>query len=309
MPTSDTVAVVVVTFNSAELIAGLLASLDGGLRGPDWHLIFADNASLDGTVDAIRRLAPDATVVEMGRNAGYAAGINAAVAAAPPHSAILALNPDVRLGEGCVEELLRALHAPGTGIAVPKLLDGDGDLIESMRREPALRRAFADAFIGAGRAGRIGTLGEMVTDPALYAAETSTDWAEGSTHLISADCWEECGPWDESYFLYSEETEFDLRARDAGYLTRFVPTAQAVHLEGDSASSPALWALLVTNRVRLYRRRNGVVRGAAFWLATVLREGSRAVLGKPTSRAATRALVSHRTFRAAPGPELLSRLG
>jgi GT2 family glycosyltransferase len=132
-----------------------------------------------------------------------------------------------------------------------------------------------------------------------------TDWAEGSTQLISAECWRTCGPWDESYFLYSEEAEFDLRARDAGLGTRYVPTALATHLEGGSAGSPGLWRLLVLNRVRLFRQRNGRVRAVPFWLATTLRELSRAVLGKPTSRAALRGLCSPTRWREVPGPEAI----
>lgn len=299
---SETVAVVVVTYNSQALLADLLASLEPGLAGVPWHLAVADNASADATVATLRRLAPDATVVEMGRNAGYAAGINAAVAAAPPHTAILVLNPDVRLEPGCVPELLRALRSPRAGIAVPRLSNGSGALIPSMRREPTILRTVGDALLGANRAGRVTALGEVVTDERRYADESVTDWAEGSTLLISADCWRRCAPWDESFFLYSEETDFALRARDAGFVTRYTPAARAVHLEGGSAHSPRLWMLLTLNRVRLYRRRHGRVPTAAFWAVLVLREGSRALLGRPTSRVAVRALLSPRRLRETPGP-------
>jgi N-acetylglucosaminyl-diphospho-decaprenol L-rhamnosyltransferase len=143
-----TVAVVVVTYNSERLLEDLLSSFDDGLKGVSWHLTVADNASADASVRTARRLAPAATIVEMGHNAGYAAGINAGVRAAAPHSAILVLNPDVRLMPGCVAELLGAL-GPDTGIAVPRLVDGNGKLIESMRREPSLLRAWGDALPGA----------------------------------------------------------------------------------------------------------------------------------------------------------------
>lgn len=287
----ECVAIVVVTFNSQGVLPGLLDSLDGGLSGVRWHLYVADNASSDGSVAVVKASAPDATIVEVGHNAGYAAGINAAVAAADSYTAVLALNPDVRLTKGCVVELLRALRGPGVGIAVPRLVDRNDMLIDSMRREPTVLRAFGDAILGARRAGMYPALGEVVTDPQCYEMEMLTDWAEGSTQLISAECWDRCGPWDESYFLYSEETDFDLRARDAGYGTRYVPTALAIHLEGDSGSSPALWALLILNRVRLFRRRNGKPRLVLFWIATLLRELSRAMLGKQTSRTAVRALI------------------
>ena len=300
--THESVAAVVVTFNSADLIVDLVASLQPGMAGVPWQLIFADNASTDDTVATLARIAPDATVVEMGRNAGYAAGINAAVAAAPPHTAVLVLNPDVRLDAGCVPELLRALRQPGVGIAVPRLLDAHAVLIDSMRRAPTCLRALGDALIGARRAGRYPALGEMVRDSRLYEHERDTDWAEGSTQLISAHCWQTTGPWDESYFLYSEEAEFDLRAADSGFTTRYVPTAQATHLEGDSGSSPALWALLVINRVKLFRRRNGMLRALPFWAITLAREASRALLGKSTSLAAVRALLSPARLRETPGP-------
>lgn len=304
---AETVAVVVVTYNSEPLLADLVASLPAGLEGVAWHLTIADNASTDGTVARARALAPSACVVETGRNGGYAAGINAAVAAAPPHTAILILNPDVRLQPGCVAALLGALRLPGTGLAVPRLLDARGQLIESQRREPTVVRAVADALLGARRAGRYPLLGEVVSDESRYEAPTLTDWAEGSTLLVSAECWQRCGAWDESFFLYSEETEFALRARDAGLVTRFEPGAVAVHLEGGSGSTPGLWALLVLNRVRLFRRRHGRVHTGLFWSAVLLRESSRALLGKRTSRAATRALLSPARWREPAGPQAVAR--
>lgn len=300
------IAVVVVTYNSAHLLADLVASLPGGLAGLGWRLVVADNASGDDTVAEARRLAPDATVVETGRNGGYAAGINAGVAAAFAEDrdldAVLVLNPDVRLEPGCVAALAREI-GPGVGVAVPHLVDAEGRLIESMRGAPSLVRAFADAVVGANRAGRVRWAGEIVASPVEYERVQDTDWAEGSTQLISAACWRACGPWDESYFLYSEETEFHLRARDRGFRVRYVPAARAVHLGGESTTSPGLWALLVANRVRLFTARRGRVQGAAYWLMVLARECSRALLGKQTSRRAVRTLVSPRRMSAPRGPE------
>lgn len=297
----NTVAVVVVTYNSESLLGDLIDSLDSGLKGVSWHLTVADNASADNTVSALRSLAPGATLVKMGRNAGYAAGINAAVNAARAHSAILVLNPDVRLTPGCGTQLVGALR-PDTGLVVPRLLDRKAELIESMRREPTVLRAWSDTLLGARRAGLFTALGEVVTDRRRYCREAVTDWAEGSTLLISAECWQRCGPWDESFFLYSEETDFALRARDAGFVTRYIPSAQAVHLEGDSGQSPGLWTLVMLNKVLLFHRRNGPIRTAAYWAALVSRETSRALLGKATSKAAVRALVSPRRLREPRGP-------
>ena len=299
---NDQVVVVVVTYDSAGLVDELVSSLPAGMAGVPWRLVVVDNASTDGTLDAVHAAAPDAAVVALPRNVGYAAGINAGVARTGPGRALLVLNPDVRLLPGCVPELLSALELPGVGVAVPRLVDGDGVLVPSMRREPTVLRVLGDAVLGAERAGRFPALGEMVTDASAYDRGQPTDWAEGSTQLISADCWRRCGPWDETFFLYSEETDFHLRVRDRGLSTRYVPTAGAVHLGGDSTRSPRLWSMLVANRVKLFSDRHGRVRSAAFWAALLVRETSRAALGRRTSRRAVRTLLSPALLRAPRGP-------
>ncbi len=302
-PADETIAVVVVTYNSARLLADLVASLVPGLAGTPWHLTVADNASADDSVAEVRRLVPEARVVEMGRNAGYAAGINAAVAAAPPHTAVLVLNPDIRLAPNCGREMLAVLRAdPGTGIVVPRLERGDGHPIPVLRREPTVLRALGDAVLGARRAGRFPLFGEIVEGERYYRTSSTADWAAGSAMLVSGECWQRCAPWDESFFLYSEETDFALRARDAGLATRLAPSALATHLEGDSKVSPRLWALLTLNRVRLYRRRHPFPAAVAYWAALLLRESTRAALGKPASRTAARALLSPTRLREVPGP-------
>lgn len=301
------VAVVVVTHNSELVVGDLVSSLDSGLRGLDWCLVVVDNASVDDTVATVRRIAPGATVVESDHNGGYAAGINTGAAVAKGATAYLVLNPDVRLTTGCVASLLRALRLVNTGIAVPKLLDRHGDLIESQRREPTIMRALGDAILGARRAGRHDRLGEVVSIATRYDTPQTIDWAEGSTLLIDSTCLEQCGPWDERYFLYSEETEFALRARDLGFATRYTPDAVAVHLEGGSVTSERLWPLLVTNRVRMYSQRHGPAAAAAFWAAVTFREATRAASGRATSRAAFRALISPRRMRTAPGPDWLEQ--
>jgi len=300
------VAVIVVTWNSASVLPGFLAALPEGMAGLDWRLVVADNDSADDTVEVLRSLAPDATVVQTGRNAGYAAGVNAALKAAGEweggYRAVLVCNPDIRMRQGCAERLVDTLGAR-VGIAVPLLYeDGREAPLHSLRRESSVTRALGEALIGNRRAGRFPRLSELVTDPAAYARPTRPDWATGALMAVSADCLAACGPWDESFFLYSEETEYCLRARDHGYATQLEPTAEAVHLGGDSRVSPRLWTLLTLNRVRLYGRRHGPGATVCFRGAVFLREASRAVLGRRASRAAAVALLRPGALRVTPGP-------
>ncbi|GAA2150924.1 glycosyltransferase family 2 protein [Kitasatospora kazusensis] len=295
-----------VTWNSAEVLPGLLASLEDGLKGVDWHLTVADNASSDRTLTVLQETVPAATTVQTGYNAGYAAAINAALARLEPCTAVLILNPDIRLAPGCVAAMLARLDEPGTGIVVPRLTGEGGELTHSLRREPAVLRAFGEALLGNRRAGRYPRLGEIVTAEDAYRTAGTADWATGAAMLVSWACVRACGPWDESFFLYSEETEYALRARDLGFSTRLAPEAEAVHLEGDSEVSPRLWTLLTLNKVRLYRRRHGLPAAALFWAATLLRELSRGLLGHRRSRRAAAALLSPSRLRTRPTAENLA---
>ena len=298
---APTVTLVVVTYNSAPLLRDFFAALPAANAGVDEvAVVVADNASSDDTLDVVRRHAPEATVVSLGANKGYSAGINAALEAVPPSRAAYVLNPDIRLGAGSVRTLLDGLDQPRTGITVPRLYDEQGNTAPSLRREPSPLRALAAAVIGGERAGRAGKLGELVYDPARYEVPGVYDWATGAAMMISRRCMDAIGPWDESFFLYSEETEYALRARDAGFLLRYVPEATAVHIGGECHTNPDLWALSNLNRVRLYARRHGRTSTLAFRGALVLNEGIRSASGdRRPHRAAFRALL--RPLTPAPG--------
>lgn len=292
------IAVGVVTHNSADVLPGLLDSLPAAFAGvPGWRLVVADNASTDGSTELVRRHAPDALIVELGGNRGYAAGVNACAAAVPDAWALLVLNPDVRLAPGAVAALVATARQPGVGIAVPRLVEPDGRLAYSLRRTPTVTRALGEALLGGTRARRYALLSEVVGDPAAYYRPSRSDWATGAALLVTAQCLRAVGPWDESFFLYSEETDFALRARDAGFAVQLAPRAQAEHIGGQSHVSPRLWALLAANRVRLYARRNGPVRAVAFWSAVTLGEAVRAArrgAGGSPHRAALRTLLRQR---------------
>jgi GT2 family glycosyltransferase len=303
---SPNVAVVIVTYNSADVLAGCLASLPAGMRGVALvEVVVADNASTDGTVDiAARTAGMPVRVLRMGRNAGYAAAINAAVDSFSEHEldAVLVLNPDSSARPGSVALLAQALRQPGRGIAVPRLENPDGSLQPSLRRSPSVLRAWAEALLGGGRASRLGQLGELITDPKHYEQAGTAAWATGAVMLISAQALHHTGPWDESFLLYGEETEFALRAADHGWSLWYEPAAVFTHDGGESGTNPMLWALLTVNRVNLFRRRKGALAGVGYYAAVVFGESLRAAAGRRTARAAITALLQpSRRLRNLPG--------
>jgi N-acetylglucosaminyl-diphospho-decaprenol L-rhamnosyltransferase len=276
------VCAVVVTYNSAHVVSDLLDGLTAALDGLRAEVVVVDNASTDGTPALIAQRT-DCRLVQA-PNHGYAAGINVGVSACVAQAPVLVLNPDLRLAPGSVRNLLTELR-PGVGIVAPLVTDDTGHLVLSMRREPTLRRA-----LGLGSTGRP-SLSEYVTDPDAYSERQICDWALGAVLLVDRGCHDELGGWDESFFLYSEETDFCLRARDAGWATCFTPRARAVHIGGQSGQSPRIHSMQILNRVRLYRRRHGALRAWAYLALTFLSEASWVVRGHRHSVTALQALL------------------
>ena len=289
------VAVVIVTFNSARVLQGCLRSLTSQSVVQLSAVVVADNASADGSV-ALAEAATDLPirVVQLGRNSGYAAAINAAVATLDLRKldAVFVMNPDCRLRPDTLHQLAKVLRQPGRAIAAPRLVNPDGSLQPSLRRRPTVARALAEAVLGGGLVGQIGTLGELVVDPREYDQPGQVVWVTGAAMLLSADAIRDLGPWDESFLLYSEETEYCLRAVDRGWTLRYEPAAVVEHIGGESNTNPTLYALLVANKVRLFRRRQSAPAWCAYYLALLLGEAIRALTGRPTSRAALVALLS-----------------
>jgi GT2 family glycosyltransferase/glycosyltransferase involved in cell wall biosynthesis len=295
-------AVVVVTFNSATVLADCLRSVDAALAeaGAAGAPVFVvDNASSDDTLAVAADASPGVRVLRRATNDGFAAGVNAGLSAAPGHD-VLVLNPDVRLDVRSVALLRERLAVPGTGIAVPRLLGTDGRLQLSLRRRPTALRALSEALLGGRRAGRVDLLGETVSDDRAYAGDRRVDWATGAVWLVSADCVAAIGQLEERYFLYCEETEYMLRAGNAGLAVHYEPEAVAVHVGGEQSTSPYLWALSVTNRVRMQRELHGRAAAARMWAAVLLNELLRAVVrgtaGGATHRAALCALLRMRRW-------------
>lgn len=302
VPAQRPVGAVTVTHDSGSVLGGLLESLPAALAGLDWRLVVVDNGSSDGSAAVARRTLPGARVVEVGANPGFATALNLGVAELPADCDLLVLNPDVRLAAGTGAELQARLRARiggagdgarPIGIVAPRLVDAEGALLPSLRFEPTARRALAEAALGVRGAGARGW-GETVLDRSAYRRPTVSDWVSGAVMMISRECLVACGPWDESFFLYSEDAEFALRARDLGFATALVEGTQAIHLGGNSRTDPALWSLLVRNKVVLYRRRHGRLRAIAFRTASLLRELRFALSGNRPSRAAARALLGSR---------------
>ena len=262
--------IIVVTYNSEDVVGDLLDSIPRALGDLKANVIVVDNGSTDNTAGVL--LARGDCKVVLSSNVGYAAGINRGVREGSGAGAILVLNPDTRLHEGCIAPLYNALRLPGTGIVAPRMLSSDGALSSdgtlyfSLRRKPTLLRALGLTHL------KLPALSEFVQEPAAYEAPHVVDWAVGAVLMMTRECFDLLEGWDESFFLYCEETDLSLRARDHGLVTRYEPRSVVTHIGGGSGRSGKTFAMQAINRIRLYGRRHNSVATWCFYGLILTRE-------------------------------------
>jgi GT2 family glycosyltransferase len=221
------------------------------------HVMVVDNASGDGSLDAVAGL--DVRTIALPDNRGFAAGCNAGWrAGSRPY--VLFVNPDARIGPAATGTLAAVLERePAVAVAAPRIVDDDGSLDLSQRRFPTLRSTYAHALFLHRLFRHAGWASELVREPADYERAGSPEWVSGACLLVRRSVLEELGGWDEAFFMYCEDKDLCRRARDRGYDVRFEPAALAHHAGGASAPRPSLAHVLAQSRVRYARKHRGRV--------------------------------------------------
>jgi len=291
------VAVVIVTYNSAEHIRPLISSLRAASTDLRLRVIVADNQSTDGTLRVVAEES-DVVGVDTGGNLGYSNGINAAMTHAGRADALLILNPDLQVEPDAIRSMLNRLAASGAGVVVPKVLDASEVVYPSIRREPTVSRAIGDALFGSRLRGRPSWASEIDVDGDSYLHAHPIDWATGAALMIDTRVAELIGDWDPQFFLYSEETDYFRRVRDAGFSVWYEPAARVRHEQGGSGTSDELLTLMAVNRVRYARKYRRGAYSAAFRAAVVLHAALRSFTR--AHRATLRTLANERSWRRLP---------
>ena len=203
---------------------------------------------------------------------------------------LLFLNPDTEIVSGTLGELLAAADArPRAGVIGVRQVLPDGATYPTARAFPSVTRLVGEA-LGAERWGPLGgRLRESELDLARYGTEFATDWTIGSFMLVRREAWEAVGPFDERFFLYSEETDLCRRITDAGWEVRHVPVMTIVHhLHSGEAPGPRMLAQLAYAKSQYGDKHFRGARRAMFQTALRLRFLLRAVAGSVPRRAASR---------------------
>ncbi len=248
--------VVIVNYRSAELTVDCLRSLEPEVVGRSGtSAVVVENASGADQAERIGRAieqegwASWASLVLAGRNGGFAAGNNVAIAPAlagpdPPRHVWL-LNPDTVVRPGALKALRDFLdRRPDVGMAGSRLEDPDGTPQRSAFRFPSILGELEGA-LRFGPASRL--LDRHVAAPPVAEVECAADWVAGASLMVRREVFDAVGLLDDGYFMYFEEVDFCLKASRAGFPCWYVPTSRVVHLVGQSSG--------VTDPSRKRRRR------------------------------------------------------
>lgn len=230
-------SIVIVSFNTKDDLLRCLHSLAAAPPAVPCEIVVVDNASRDGSPEAVRAAWPAVTVLVQPDNGGFAAANNVGIRATRGEL-ILLLNSDTVVPPGSVDALVARLRADsGAAAAGPRLVDGDGRIELSFGPMIA---PFAElrqkVLTGLHRRG-FGPASRLVER--LAGRERRVDWVSGAALLVRRADAEAVGLLDERYFLYTEDVDFCAALRARGRTILYTPAATITHLRGRSRAAAA----------------------------------------------------------------------
>lgn len=253
MPDRDSLAIVIVTFNSAQEIDACLQSLVGHTSPFPTTITVVDNASKDGTAALVRANFPSVQVIESGGNIGFAKANNIGIRATTSDYVLL-MNPDTVAPPAAIQTLVRGLAShPDAAIAGARLLGPTGfpELSWGIPITPLneLRTMVFSRLYHR----KVRVLVRKMDKLSRQAREV--DWVSGACMVIRRPDLDAVGLLDERYFMYNEDVDLCLAMKKRGRKVLYIASAEVLHYRGKSApSNPALERLRQKSHVAYYEK-------------------------------------------------------
>ncbi len=230
-------SLVIVSYQTRELLDRCLASLVRLSGAPSLEIWVVDNASSDGTVEWIREHYPSVHLIANAVNRGFAAANHQALCQAAGRYVML-LNPDTELPAAqpnALELLVSFMEAhPRAGACGPRLSYGDGSLQHSAFRFPTLAQVYLDLFPTNWRLNESRLNGRYPRQSYQAGQPFQVDHPLGAAFLVRREAAVQVGSLDEAFFIYAEEVDWARRLRGAGWEIWCVPQAEIIHHEAQS---------------------------------------------------------------------------
>jgi len=272
-------SIIIVNWNVCALLERCLNTVVAGLGGAPgagaltYEVIIIDNGSTDGSLEMLERSFPWTRRLALGRNLGFAAANNRGLAISRGRYLLL-LNPDTEIVGPAIQALCDFMGGqPDAGMLGPQLRYPDGSVQPSRRRFPTYATAFIESTVLQRWLPNHLVLRRYYMQDIRDDVAQEVDWLVGACLCLRREAWEQVGPLDERFFMYSEEVDYAWRLRKAGWRAFYVPAAQVIHHEGGSSEQVMARRLIMfhTAKVQLYAKYFGAFRGQIvrlFLLAT-----------------------------------------
>jgi hypothetical protein len=235
------VSVVVVTYNALPWVEHALESVRGN------ETIVVDHGSTDGTLQLVRERFPEARVIEQ-ENKGLGGGSNAGMRVASGDWFLL-LNSDAWATEGALERLVAfGVAHPEAAVVGPRLRYPDGRLQRSVRGFPTLWRLATEYLFLRKLAPRSRAFNAFYGAGFAHDRDHEAEFLMGAVLLVRREAADTVGLFDEDFFMFTEETDWLYRFRQAGWKVLFTPDAEFVHVGG--ATTRKTWGPMFREQVR-----------------------------------------------------------
>jgi len=217
---APTLSYCVVNTNGRDYLLACLEAIERTHpQGVEREILVLDNASSDGSAEAVRAMGGEIRLIALKQRTGKAENDSTLMREAAGRYCLL-LNEDAELRPGAAAALLAALDAdPRAAAATPQLLDSGGAPVPCAWRFPGVGTALAGALF----------LHRWLTMQSKGSGTRRVDWAQSSALLVRREAAAAVGYMDPAFFVYYDECDFAKRLADAGRHSLFVPSAEAVH--------------------------------------------------------------------------------
>jgi GT2 family glycosyltransferase len=236
---------IIVNHNSQSYLKQTLSSLSKSLNSLNHEIIVVDNASSDGSLEAVKQDFPWVKRIALSQNVGFARGNNVGARQACGQYLFL-LNNDTYVPTGAIQKLLELKKQhPEFGIVAPIILHPDETLQLSWGKDLHLfSEVFLKYFASGWYAWRFKRKRGRISQ--------NVDWVSGACFLIERKLFEQIGGFDENFFLYAEDADLCRRIRKLGYTIHLTSEAWIIHYQGQSVSQYPGRFLHEAKRSQLY---------------------------------------------------------
>jgi hypothetical protein len=282
------VSVVVVAWNTRDLLLACLASLEPARRAGA-EVLVVDNASCDGSAAAVRDAFPGVRLTPCLTNTGYAAGNNLG-AAQSMREYVMLLNSDTEVRAGALEALVRYLdRSPQHAAAAPRLVFADGSAQRACMGFPGV---WTPLFFGTPLQRWLPRNWELrrYLQPAFDPErEADVDQPPAAALLVRRSDWLRLGGFDERLWLFFNDVDFCKRLAKSGRKVRYVPRAGVLHHVGQSTRRfPRFVEQWHADRLAYHRKHHGVLAGpwvklctGLIWFDQLAQQAVRRLRGRP----------------------------